>query len=380
MAESEFVSFLKPWIDKPFDQLSPEVSPRGFASVWDEFGENERLKAERNAETAFELGFRQGPDRSRKIDAQLIDIYAWEISRFGIAEGNAPPREPVNDGREGPLPEIPAWLSPMELAAYAATDNPWLVARCAPGGSGLELDQLEFRAVHSRSLSPTKVLEKAVGMLRAGKIVMTALRDGVRREMPVEDWRYWTFRTSPVDKNTLVVCDVTTSELVVGWTNFLISREQADLVRAALLGREPTSLVTPHVVDESGPTPTSDERSQTPAGMDAPPAATEMTPGAQEVAMPRIVRHATDQMIDEQITFVYNYATQRSMKPPNIKEISHPVRVRLISQGLSVTLARIETLAELTKHKQRRRDVGVRVNDSLPAFSWPEIWKSGGEE
>jgi hypothetical protein len=256
LPETEFVSFLKQWIAKPFNQLPPEIQmivwqwlpqrrdpryllpPRRFVSVWDDLDENERLKAARNSELAFELGFRAPSGGSRDIDAQFIDIDAWGISRFGSPNERVPPMEPASDGGDGPPPEIPAWLSPMELAAYAATNNPWLVARCAPDNPGYELDHLEFRAIHSRSLSPTKVLEKAADMLRAGKIVMTALRDGVRREMPAEDWRYCTFRASPVDKNALAVCDVTTHKPVAGWTNFLMSREHAECVRAALFGLE----------------------------------------------------------------------------------------------------------------------------------------------
>jgi hypothetical protein len=216
LPESEFASLIKPWIAKPYDQLSPEIQtivwqwlpqrrdpryllpPRRFVSLWDDLDEKDRLKAARNADAAFELGFCEPPGGSRDIDAKWIDIRAWEISRFGIAKKNAPPMESTNDCGEGPVPEIPAWLSLMEFAAYAATNNPWLVARCAPDGSGCELDHLELRAIHSRSLSPTKVLEKAVDMLRAGKIVVTALRDGARREMPAEDWRYWTISTSPI--------------------------------------------------------------------------------------------------------------------------------------------------------------------------------------
>jgi hypothetical protein len=206
---------------------------------------------------AFELGFCKPPGGSRDGDAKWIDIKAWETSRYGIvgrygiAEKNARAMEPTNDGGDGPVPEIPAWLSLMEFAAYAATDNPWLVAHCAPNGSGCELDHLELRSIHSGSLSPTKVLEKAVDMLRAGKIVVTALRDGARREMPAEDWRYWTISTSPVVENALVVCDVERREPVAGWTNFLISREHANLVRVALLGlREAPAAQETHEVSE----------------------------------------------------------------------------------------------------------------------------------
>ncbi len=59
--------------------------------------------------------------------------------------------------------------------------------------------------------------------------------------MLAEDWRYWSFRTSPLDKNGLVVCEVTTREPIAGWTNFLISREHAEQVRVELLGREAAS-------------------------------------------------------------------------------------------------------------------------------------------
>jgi hypothetical protein len=96
------------------------------------------------------------------------------------------------------------------------------------------------------------VLEKAVELLRVGKIVMTALQDGQRREMPAENWRYWTFRTSTLDKNALAVCDVKAYEPVAGWKEFLISREHADLVRTALLG--PIGALSPVAGPESEPT------------------------------------------------------------------------------------------------------------------------------
>ena len=259
MPDSEVESLLKPWVGEPFSQLPSDIQtivwqllpqrrdpryllpPRRFVSSWDDLGENDRLKAARHPELMFELGFRKHPDGSGDIDARFIDNSAWEISRFGNAAVTVPRMEPVNDGGDESPPEIPTSLSPMELAAYAATNNPWLIARCAPDGLGCDLLRLERRAFDSGYLSPTRVLEKAVDILRAGNIVMTALQDGVRREMLAEDWRYWTFRTSPLDKNGLVVCEVTTREPIAGWTNFLISREHAEQVRVELLGREAAS-------------------------------------------------------------------------------------------------------------------------------------------
>jgi hypothetical protein len=135
MPKSEFEALpdaIKRWVDEPFDKLPPEIQtivrrclpqrkdprfllpPRRFVSVWDMLEPNERLKAAELAETALELGFLGAAAPSRDIDARLNDIYAWEISRFGIVAADTRPMEPANIGGDEPRPEIPAWLSPME--------------------------------------------------------------------------------------------------------------------------------------------------------------------------------------------------------------------------------------------------------------------------
>jgi hypothetical protein len=80
-------------------------------------------------------------------------------------------------------------------------------------------------------------------------------------------------------------------------------------------------------------------------------------------------RQASHLEINSTITAVYDWASERGMKAPNVKEIADPVLRRLREKGKIATKTRVETLAGEPHHALRRRKAGPRVYASLLPFS-----------
>lgn len=85
------------------------------------------------------------------------------------------------------------------------------------------------------------------------------------------------------------------------------------------------------------------------------------------------LKGALQDAIHAAITAVYDYAAERDMKPPNVKEVVEPVQELLRRKGLAATATKIQELAAEVRHKQRRRPVGRRVYGSFLPFSALEM-------
>jgi hypothetical protein len=84
--------------------------------------------------------------------------------------------------------------------------------------------------------------------------------------------------------------------------------------------------------------------------------------GGGEITLPEdTLRKASDQRIHEEITAVYEEATAKGEKPPNLEEIKRPVRERLRAGGFLASESRIRELAGAERYKVRRRPSGPTI-------------------
>jgi hypothetical protein len=78
-----------------------------------------------------------------------------------------------------------------------------------------------------------------------------------------------------------------------------------------------------------------------------------------------VLARAADDDIDAAISAEYSDAEARKAKPPNVKELVKPVRLRLSKLGKIATHQRVMTRADLQKFKQLRRRPGATLKNEL---------------
>ena len=74
-----------------------------------------------------------------------------------------------------------------------------------------------------------------------------------------------------------------------------------------------------------------------------------------------VPRKILDDLINIEITAVYDDAEKAGEKPPNIKELADIVFPRLEAKGFRTTKVRIMKLGDDKKHASRRRPIGKRM-------------------
>jgi len=75
----------------------------------------------------------------------------------------------------------------------------------------------------------------------------------------------------------------------------------------------------------------------------------------------RKLRLASQSIIHDTITEVYDEFEKMNEKPPNLREIVAPVRDKLKAHGYEASGRRIQNLANADKHKNRRRKPGTTI-------------------
>jgi hypothetical protein len=103
-------------------------------------------------------------------------------------------------------------------------------------------------------------------------------------------------------------------------------------------------------------------RTKPPPGQGAPQGG-QPQGGGQGNSQP-VPRKTLDDLIDIEITAVYDDAEKAGEKPPNIKELANIVFLRLEAKGFHTTKVRIMDLGDDKKHASRRRPIGKRMPPS----------------
>jgi hypothetical protein len=104
-----------------------------------------------------------------------------------------------------------------------------------------------------------------------------------------------------------------------------------------------------------------------------PVEAAQPTTGVSALAPPEPLQPASRKTINRAVARVYNHADAKGMKPPNIKEISAPVRRLLAREHRVATDSAIAAVAREEPHRSRRRQPGERLYGSLLPFSDDEM-------
>jgi hypothetical protein len=104
-----------------------------------------------------------------------------------------------------------------------------------------------------------------------------------------------------------------------------------------------------------------------------PVGAAQPTPAVSASPPPEPPQPASRATINRAVTRVYDHADAKGMKPPNIKEISAPVRKLLARESRAATDSAIVAVAREEPYRSRRRQPGERLYGSLLPFSDDEM-------